>query len=602
MSGLFHSATDHDRAHELAAWRLDGLLEPAEEAWLDSHLAACADCAAAAADYDTGHLLFQGLLDAVPEPPRDLWARTAASIEVQGAGRAGGSSRPSRRATGRLGWILAPVAGVAMVAIAVGAGMLNGQPAASPGSAVALATPMAVAANIQVLGQDEDGRLEIRTQNVSEVCPVGAETCSVDPSAETEQLAAMAQTPVVTGAILSPTRDRLVIVQGGEGDQEVYVVPVATATVERPTGTPGVPTAEPATPTPVQTADVATPGVTDEPVPTASSEAPAGSGTPAETPEPPASTPDPAESGGPAVTPTTEPTLEPSADATVEPSPEPTPAAGTEAPRTPAPSPSVEVTPGPDGAIQIASNVIVVGSVAAYNRSGSRFAFTARPADGSAGPDVYVWTTTEPRAVRLTDDHRSVFAGWHSGDLVVSRVGDRNARTYLVDPVDGTERGPVSDGWLPAISPNRAAAVWWDGEVRLARGGLTPVTGAGNLVLGPWEREGVTQQLAEGPLRGWSAQWDPSGSVLAVWTAGPTDAELGTLSLYRATGDGMAVDLDNPLLEDAPALKGFALDIDHLAWPAIGAGDTSVVRVLAWNSEGMGIVELPSEAGGTIVR
>ena len=59
---------------------------------------------------------------------------------------------------------------------------------------------------------------------------------------------------------------------------------------------------------------------------------------------------------------------------------------------------------------------------------------------------------------------------------------------------------------------------------------------------------------------------------------------------------------ENPLLDEAPAFEGFALDTDHLAWSATGANAGSVVRVLAWNGEGMGIVELPSEAGGTVVR
>jgi hypothetical protein len=282
--------------------------------------------------------------------------------------------------------------------------------------------------------------------------------------------------------------------------------------------------------------------------------------------------------------------------------PEPTPAVSSEAPLTPAPSPSVEVTPGPDGAIQIASDVIVVGPVAAYNRAGTRFAFTARPADGSSGPDVYVWNTSEPRARAITTDGRSVFAGWHSGDLVVSRVGDGDGMTILVDPVDGTESGVVSDGWLPTTSPNRRAAVWWDGDVRFGRDGVTPVTGAGNLVLGPWGRDGGTQQLAKGPLDGWSATWDPNGSVLAVWTAGSKDGAPGSLSLYRAADDARTVDLANPILEDEPAFEGFVLDTDHLAWPTTSADGKPVVRVLGWNDEGVGVVELPSEDGGTIVH
>ena len=245
---------------------------------------------------------------------------------------------------------------------------------------------------------------------------------------------------------------------------------------------------------------------------------------------------------------------------------------------------------------------MVVGPVAEYNRSGTRFAFTARPADGSHGPDVYVWNTSEPRAHAVTTDHRSVFAGWHSGDLVVSRVGGRDGRTYLVDPADGAERGPVSDGWLPVIGPSRSAAVWWTGEVGFGRDGVTPRTRDGSLVLGPWERDGETQTLVEGPLRGWSAAWDPNGSVLAIWTAGPTDTEPGSLSLYRVADGGRTVDLDNPIRKDVPAFDGFALDTDHLAWSTMNDKGQRVVRVLAWNDAGSGETEFASEDGGTIVH
>jgi hypothetical protein len=591
MSALFRGPSDHDLARELAAWRMDGLLEPAEEAWLDEHLAGCDACAAAAADYATDRLLLQGLRDRAPEPPRDLWARTSAALEAEAAHRAPRLSPARTSSPGRPGWILAPVAGLAIVAVAVGTGLLNGQPAVSPSPEAALATPMLVAADIQVLGQGEDGQLEILTRNVREVCPVGADACSAVASSATEPLAAMAQAPEVKEAILSPSRDRLVIVQGGEDGQGVYVVPVAIPAGSQPTGSPAAPTA-PVTPAPaataapVETAAPSSPGTTSPPVASTS-------------PEPPDATPAPADTLDPAASPTPDPGTTTPPVATPEPVPTP---AATEAPATPEPTPSVDVTPGPDGAIQIASDVVVVGPVAAYNRAGTRFAFTARPADGAAGPDVYVWNTSEPRARAVTTDHRSVFAGWHSGDLVVSRVGERGGRTWLVDPVDGTEAGPVSDGWLPTISPDRRAAAWWDGSVKFGRDGVTPVTGAGDLVLGPWGRDGEAQRLVEGPLRGWSVGWDPSGSVLAVWTAGPNDDEPGSLSLYRVAADGRSVDLERPIRADEPAFDGFALDTDHLAWSTTSDDGKPVVRVLAWNDEGVGVVELPSEDGGTIVR
>jgi hypothetical protein len=486
-----------------------------------------------------------------------------------------------------------------MVVVAVGAGLLNGQPAASPIPAVAQATPMAGAAKFRVLGQDEEGRLEIRTQSVREVCPIGAQVCSAAPSSATEPLAATVQAPVVTAAVLSPTRDSLVIVQGDDAGQGVYVVPMADQSGESPAATSASQTAPPvthepaATATPVPTEATPTPDATggDDPVTSASPEVPVATEPPVATP---GITPAPADTTIPDGSPSAEPGTGTPPAATVEPTAEP--------PVTPAPTPSVEVTPGPDGAIQIASDVVVVGPVSAYNPSGTRFAFTARPADGSTGPDVYVWRTSEPQARRVTSDHRSVFAGWHAGDLIVSRVGARDGTTWLVDPADGAARGPVSDGWLPSVSPSQLAAVWWDGEARFGRDGVTPRTGDGRLVLGPWERDGETKTLAEGPLRGWSAEWDSSGSVLAVWTAGPTDTEPGSLSLYRVAEGGRTVDLENPIRDGIPAFAGFDLDTDHLVWSATNDEGKRVVRVLAWNDEGSGVAEFASEDGGTIVH
>lgn len=612
MSGPFGRPTDHDRAHELAAWRMDGLLEPAEEAWLDEHLAECDACAAAAGDYATDRLLLQGLRDLAPEPPRDLWARTSSALEAEVARKAPGTSPARSPRPGRLGWVAAPVAGVAIVAVAVGAGLLDSQPVVSPGPLTALATPMAIAANIQVVGQAEDGHLEIRTQNVREVCPIGAETCSVAPSAATEPLAGMARTPIVTEAILSPNRDRLVIVQGDDDRQGVYVVPVAPIVDAGPTRSPAAAATHPATPEPVATASPAltaeapSPDMTIGPATSASPGATLATGTPGASDAPgtaPTPTLDPAATPAPDASQSVEPGTTTSPATTEAPSgePEPTPETGSAPPATPEPSPSVDVTPGPDGAIQIANDVIVVGPVAAYNGAGTRFAFTARPADGSAGPDVYVWDTSEPRARAVTSGGRSVFAGWHAGHLVVSRVDGRPG-TYYLNSSDGTEDARVSDGWLPSINPAHTAAVWWDGDVRLADDGRTVTTGAGRLVLGPWEAEGAVQQLAAHPLRGWSAAWDPSGSVLAVWKAGPSDNKPGTLSLYRAAADGRTVDLENPIREDLPAFEGFVLDTDHLAWPATSDDGKPVVRVLAWNDDGVGVVELASEEGGTIVR
>ena len=50
------------------------------------------------------------------------------------------------------------------------------------------------------------------------------------------------------------------------------------------------------------------------------------------------------------------------------------------------------------------------------------------PADGSSGPDIYVWHTGDDTARRLTDDGRSVFASWSDDRVVGSRHRGELAR------------------------------------------------------------------------------------------------------------------------------------------------------------------------------
>ncbi|TAL06294.1 MAG: hypothetical protein EPO00_11370, partial [Chloroflexota bacterium] len=112
---------------------------------------------------------------------------------------------------------------------------------------------------------------------------------------------------------------------------------------------------------------------------------------------------------------------------TVPPSPTPTPspaASPTSAPPTPTASPTE--TPGPSGSVEppaghsIVSGVVIVGDTA-YSPDGQWLAFSARPADGSAGPDLYLWHVGDDLATQVSGNHRTFFAGW-LGDQVLANV------------------------------------------------------------------------------------------------------------------------------------------------------------------------------------
>jgi hypothetical protein len=588
---------DHARARELAALRVDERLDPREDAWLDAHLLGCDACTRVAADYDAQRSLFAPARAALPVPPRDLWARTAAAID---------DASPTPRRTG-LSRLYAPLAGAMVVAVAVGLGLLNGMPAKESTSKgdVPDATPFPlIAGEVQTISRNEDGQLEMGRQPVAEVCPLSAQTCGV--IAQTEKTDTELRTTAQDwDAIISPSQDQMVVVERGDGAQAVFVLPVGSTTaiesspepVER---TPAA-TEEPSSEPPTEIAS-ATPEATDEPVATE---------TPAESPGETV-TADPGDSS-PAESPDTSqaPASPSEAPATDEPSvtsePSPSDTTSTEAPASePAttPIPSVEVTPRPDGAVEIASDVIVVGTTAAYSADGRHFAFTARPANGDAGPDVYVWKVGDERALAITDDHRSVFAGWLGKQLLVSRVRGNEARTVELKLSDGGTEA-VYDGpmWRPTVRPDGTSGVWWDGSIRPAGDGTGWRPDRGELVLGAWPADDASKQVLGGnDLNDWAVRWDEDGTLVAVWTTngGPDDA--GALSLYTVDPGTGRADLDHPKLDKAAAFEGFSLRDGRLTWSAPADGGDTTVQVLAWKGDQIGRFELLTEDGTTVVR
>src|SRR5512146_1582026 len=123
----------HDRARSLIGARFLEPIDPSEDAWLEAHLAGCADCTRDAAAYEADRQLLRSLRDTSPEPPRDLWARTASEIE-RSRGRGDGAARTAR--TPRFGRVpLGVVSGLLVVLVVIGASLAprGGLPAINPG-------------------------------------------------------------------------------------------------------------------------------------------------------------------------------------------------------------------------------------------------------------------------------------------------------------------------------------------------------------------------------------------------------------------------------------------------------------------------------------
>jgi hypothetical protein len=141
-------------------------------------------------------------------------------------------------------------------------------------------------------------------------------------------------------------------------------------------------------------------------------------------------------------------------------------------------------TSSPPVVVAILENVEVAGAPPAWSAGGEMLAFSALPADGSHGPDVYVWSPGDLVARPMTSDHRSYFASWSAGNIVVSRVGGNDGsdgaplNTVVMDPATGQER-PVAGPplWLPVVNPLGTRAIAWQGELDFASGRPVPISG-----------------------------------------------------------------------------------------------------------------------------
>ena len=591
-------SSDHARARSRAAERIDVALDPAEEAWLVGHLAACAACQSVAAAYDADRLALRALRDITPEPPRDLWARTAARIE-----RESGARGRSIRAGSGTRLPLGALSGIVVIAIVLGATALSGgwflprpdgeTASLAAGAARPGATPMLVAAgSVTWLRRLEDGEIAYNVAALDEVCPVGDQpNCAALSDQAFERLNLQSAPKSVIG---SPIDGQAVVVgQDASGRQTIVVVslPKAAGTTQAPTSTPK-PTS---TPTPAETATA--------PVETAGTSPSVPPETIAPPTEPPATPPLATASIGPSE----EPTQSTTPPATTEPSPTVTPVA----------SPSESLAPTPEATLAqevgIATGVSVVGESAAFSANGAWFAFTARPADGSGGPDIFVWHVGDPKAHRLTTDGASVFASWQDGLVIGSGLAadDQADRphepvSFRIDPATGV-RTDVSDGlWRPAVDPSGTYAVAWDGTVVVDASDPADMSaGRGDLRLVRWPADGNELGTAgepvpgaSGPVSDFDVRWDETGSWLAVWVSDSTDGALGRLTLLRLDREAGRLLRPDGAPTDVPALSGFSIGDGRLAWVTPHGQDAqgSKVQVVAWSGDGVGATEsVPGE-------
>ncbi len=593
----------HERARARAAQRLDWPLAAAESAWLDAHLAECGSCRSLATDYVDIRNRLRSLRTVTPPPPRDLWARTAAAIEQE-------SRRGARRSQPASRMPLGALSGVLVIAVVLGATLLSNMPSrnqvapvgsvavvagTSQGTEVApAATRLRVAAgDVRVVLEDADGTYDFNRLGVDSVCPpsAGAE-CPTVRDADATALAILAQPQTIIG---SPNEDRAVVVGTADGNEANEII---VMTLPTPAPSPG-PSAPPVTPEP-SASPVATETATPTALVTASVEPTASDLAASATPSGEVASQEPAESAVPSAEPSAEPGVEPTAELPTE---------------TPSLPPSAEPEPTPES-IAIASDLIVVGQTAAFSADGRSFAFTGRPADDSTGPDIYVWEVGDTVARPVTTDHRSVFASWVDGLVVGSRpsepAGDGVAvapEAFVLDPATDTETTLTEPGWRPIVAPTGDLALVVDGTVTATDDGRTFEPAEGTLELRAWDPAAGT--LADGAVEvlelsgsEFDARWDESGTAFAVWVQDAADPTFGRLSLYFLDSETGALEQPENAPRDEPALPGFSIGRDRLAWatPAGQGGEGSRVLIVAWTDEGVGSIETAPGERAVVVR
>jgi hypothetical protein len=548
----------HEQARLLAAESIDVQLVPEESAWLEDHLAACDDCRAVAAEYTAIHAELSTL--AMPEPPRDLWARTRAALDQAD----GGSGRPmGRRSPAGLGSLLGTSMAVGAVVVIAGAALLSQTPivrqAPPNGSFGPIANasasglpgggaqqPLAVMNGTTYWISGSDGVYEIK--GGSSACDPADATCTVSNGGG-QTLGTISSDSTVSAAIAPGATVAAVWT-----DDKVAILPLdnTSPSVALDLLTPQPTIAQTIAPTPSPT-----PVRTPSPTPTASP-IPTPIQTAAATESMPATL-------LPSVAPSAAATLTAAATATATASALPSiaEATPTPAPATATPAPATATPASTGGAFAILSGYQIVGSGPAFSADGKTVAFSARPSDQSAGPDVFVWQAGDLQAHAITQAHSDFFSGWFGSSILVSEIdagGSAAAGTvvpmsYLFDP--STDRGMqiTRPMYLPVVDPTGRFVVYWSGSVEFdpATGMWQP--GAGDLYFDKWSNldlvaPGTPLPSATPPSSTTSPEVSPAPTL--VVSAPPSVAPIDTPSATASAAPALDLASPSPTAVESP--------------------------------------------------
>jgi hypothetical protein len=571
----------HAPYRELLAVGLVDALTADETQALQDHLGRCERCSLLREEYAREQQALRALrmLDA----PRDLWARTSAALDHELARDAGRRRQPSfdpfdpPRRGASAGAVLATVL-VSLVVVAVVGGGLLPLAVLGPSDALARATPFSIPPQeLAYVGTDAEG-LAIYRASVDRVCPRAMDDCAIEVRSDRQGIrGAIARS--ARSAALGPDGHRLAISGEGADGRLVYAI------VELGPRPPG-----------------AAAGGSTSIDPTESNDRQA-------TPEETTGSAGQSDDGGQTSTPRN--ANSPEASRTLAASP-----------------PDVTIPPGPspdeavvEEAQAILAGVVAAGAPPAWSPDGSMLAFSAAPADGSAGPDIYIWRPGDQEATLVTTDHAWYFASWAGSRIVANRatvqVGPNGAQTGLalatvvIDPSSGEQRNIEGARlWLPTVDPTGRWLIGWRG--RLAADALVPSPITGSLLLADWRRldpfsrRGADPQAAlrdatvirrgstGTPLQDWEVRWSDDGRAYAVWIAHRPGLDFGEL-IVTATRARSGEERPEILLGPTSARRAFTVGLDKAAW--VQPGTDGGLRVGTWGESGPGQLRVTVRTG-----
>ena len=583
MTWLRGRTLTHERARAWISERMDAPLEGLREAALEAHLAACPDCRNVENEYRANAAALRRL--ASPVPPRDLPARTLAAIEFEARRVRPPRAAPvlqlrdARRSGGMAFGSLLTVALVAVVGV-----LLAGPVVQIPGPDAG-ATPFAIAPVDLAFVGTQGNVVRLYHTRLDRACPAGNVSCA-QFGPQVDQVVELPRAGAVSALAIDPAGRRAAIAaRSSIGTSTTYYVFELDGTLPPGAGAPGGPGASDLTSTtaPASGSSSTRPDRTARPTGSARPKGTAGSAVVATSPRPSASPRSPKPS-----TPAATSTASAGHDGATATKPSPTPGRASARPSTE--RTSSPVAPGATGAgaggraldsaasasaaasglivpgrgassspgltslpaVQpqtILQEVIPTGSSAAWSPDGRTLAFSAMPADGSAGSDIYTWHPGDPLALPITTDHASTFASWAGDRIVGSSLVPEPAdpavaipQSFVLDPATG-ERLPITGSslWLPSVDPTGRYVVGWTGTVDVA--GTLPVPGQGRLVFASWNTFDPFGNPAVSPAAGPTGSYAPAASPLEPSVAA-SSSPTSSVSASREASSSAATSTD----------------------------------------------------------